>query len=156
MKLAHTDFDDVVAAMQSPVQEPSIANNNRGAGAAGAGPDAERRNAVRMTVASNVQAWIVEHGKLGQAFTAFAQNVSLVGLELIPSISIAPGQEMIVALPRLGTSPLLVSAITARCSTGAQGRMRCGLEFSGVAPESVSRAIFARGRSNSPAACYVG
>ncbi len=152
MKLAHTDFDDVVAGMQSPIQEPSSAPGNRPPQAR---PDADRRNAARMTVASNVQAWLVEHGKLGQSFTAFAQNVSLVGLELIPSISIAPGQEMIVALPRLGTSPLLVSAITARCSTGAQGRMRCGLEFSGVAPESVSRAIFARGRT-SPAAYYVG
>jgi hypothetical protein len=141
MKLTQTDFSDVVAAMQSPVDEPALepADDTE--------PLSERRHAARVAVSANVRAWVVQPRKLGQAIIASARNVSLIGMELVSEFPFAPGQELIVALPRLSGPPLYCCAMIARCTPQSRDRVQCGLEFSAPAPEQVIKAIQSRSQT---------
>jgi len=139
MKLAQEDFVEIVAALQPPVSAPQSESD---AGHV----ENERRHAARVDVSANVQGWLVQPGKVGPAFTALAENISLVGIELMSGSSMPPGQEMILSLPRLSGGPLLWSAVVGRCTPSARGGMRCGVEFCGPAPAQAVKAITSAAR----------
>jgi hypothetical protein len=145
MKLGQEDFAEIVAALQPVVSEPTRTSDVAGQ------IENERRHAARASISANVQGWSIQPGKIGRAFTSLAENISLVGIELMSCAPMPPGQELILSLPRLNGEPLYWCAVVARCSPSARG-MRCGLEFCGPAPEQAVKAI-ARSARTAPAAC---
>ncbi len=145
MMLAMEDFEQIVSALQPPIQEPATSKPDSDV------PAEERRHAVRVDVAATIQGWVVEKGKLGEGFSASVQNISLVGMELLPSISLAPGREVILALPKLGATPLYICGLANRRTTGAGGQVRCGIEFSSMAPDAAIETIKRRPVTSCPA-----
>jgi len=140
MRLIQTDFDDVIAAM-----DPAIESATRSSGGPGG---VERRHSVRVAVSANVSAWLVERGKLSPV-SASVQNISLVGMQVISACPLAPGRELIVALPRRSGPPLYYCAVVSRCA--GQNHTLCGLEFSGAAPRQAIQVIQSRSNDASRA-----
>src|SRR4051812_25526481 len=100
MKLPLREFADVVQAMKGP-------------GESGAG--SEKRKAARMTGSAKLTAFLIEGGKVGRSYSILTRDISISGVGVLQSITLQPGQEVILALPRTPQPPLFVTCVAMHC-----------------------------------------
>jgi c-di-GMP-binding flagellar brake protein YcgR len=92
----------------------------------------EKRRAARMDVQGTVViAPLNVDGSMGKPFTAVTRNISFVGVGLLQSKPLIEGQQVIIRLPRAGSTkqPMLVRCTVMHVRPLAEGLYVVGLEF---------------------------
>ncbi len=130
--LSTQQFADLVAGLRS--------ETNRGRGH-------ELRSATRIEVNCRIVIWpILDTGKVGEAQTVLARDVSLTGLGILTSVPLEAGAQFITGLPRPRLQPLMIRYVVRHSRELSDGIHAIGGSFeqvlsrAGASPASPSQA----------------